>query len=137
MLYLWTLFVAIVQYLHSLISGLHYLHSKHVIHRDLKVNGNKNALPVFSPLLFRSSLLHTQLDNLLIDSRGVLKIADFGNCSHSVKLRSKRFCGMLAVFLKAFVIIIIIICVLLRMLLHIFHVCFGVGASIPVQRACS
>jgi serine/threonine protein kinase len=43
-------------YLFQLISGLHYCHCNHLIHRDIKPN------------------------NLLINKAGTIKIADFGQC---------------------------------------------------------
>lgn len=49
----------------SLISGLRYLHERHIAHRDLKP------------------------ENLLIDSRGVLKVSDFGVSRHFVEERKK------------------------------------------------
>eukprot|EP00668_Euglena_longa_P045787 GGOE01061467.1.p1 GENE.GGOE01061467.1~~GGOE01061467.1.p1 ORF type:complete len:383 (+),score=11.69 GGOE01061467.1:62-1150(+) len=58
-------------FIKSLVKGLQCLHRKHIIHRDLKP------------------------ENLLIDHRGVLKIADFGWSVHSPTTRRQTFCGTL------------------------------------------
>ncbi|CBZ52403.1 hypothetical protein NCLIV_021920 [Neospora caninum Liverpool] len=59
-------------YFSQLVNGLHYLHSKGVTHRDLK------------------------LENLLLDGQNVLKIADLGWCGSVLgKRKNFNFCGTL------------------------------------------
>ncbi|EPR61644.1 aurora kinase [Toxoplasma gondii GAB2-2007-GAL-DOM2] len=59
-------------YFSQLVNGLHYLHSKGVTHRDLK------------------------LENLLLDGKNVLKIADLGWCGSVLgKSKNFNFCGTL------------------------------------------
>ncbi|PFH34585.1 aurora kinase [Besnoitia besnoiti] len=59
-------------YFSQLVNGLHYLHGKGVMHRDLK------------------------LENLLLDSNNVLKIADLGWCGSVLgKTKNFNFCGTL------------------------------------------
>lgn len=55
----------------SLAKGLQCLHSKHIIHRDIKP------------------------ENLLVNHKGILKIADFGWSVHSPRNRRQTFCGTL------------------------------------------
>jgi len=59
------------KYIYQLASALEYCHSKHVIHRDIK------------------------LENLLVGLKGELKLADFGWAVHTPKMRRKTFCGTL------------------------------------------
>ena len=58
-------------YSSCVVLGLHYLHSKGIVYRDLK------------------------LDNLLLDEEGYLKIADFGLCKEEMWYgsRTSTFCG--------------------------------------------
>lgn len=59
-------------YFSQLVNGLHYLHSRGVMHRDLK------------------------LENLLLDGKNVLKIADLGWCGSVLgKGKNFNFCGTL------------------------------------------
>ncbi|PHJ25495.1 aurora kinase [Cystoisospora suis] len=59
-------------YFSQLVNGLHYLHSRGVMHRDLK------------------------LENLLLDGKNVLKIADLGWCGSVLgKAKNFNFCGTL------------------------------------------
>ncbi|OXB72390.1 UNVERIFIED_CONTAM: hypothetical protein H355_012862 [Colinus virginianus] len=59
-------------YFAQLVNGLHYMHTRCIMHRDLK------------------------LENLLLDKDGVLKIADLGWCTTILgKRRNFNFCGTL------------------------------------------
>jgi serine/threonine protein kinase len=59
------------KYVRQLAGALYYCHKKHVIHRDIKP------------------------ENLLIDSKGELKIADFGWSVHAPTARRQTLCGTL------------------------------------------
>jgi serine/threonine protein kinase len=59
------------KYIYQLTCALEYCHSKHVIHRDIK------------------------LENLLVGLKGELKLADFGWAVHTPKMRRQTFCGTL------------------------------------------
>lgn len=59
------------RYIAQMASALAYLHRKHVIHRDIKP------------------------ENILVDSRGYLKIADFGWSVHAPSARRNTLCGTL------------------------------------------
>jgi aurora kinase len=59
------------RYIASLARALQYCHQRHVIHRDIKP------------------------ENMLLDSRGEVKIADFGWSVHAPTTRRKTLCGTL------------------------------------------
>jgi len=59
------------KYIAQLASALHFLKTKHIIHRDMKP------------------------ENILVDHRGELKICDFGWSVHAPADRRKTFCGTL------------------------------------------
>lgn len=64
----------IARYTFQVLKGLHYLHSKHIIHSDLKVRP--------------PSLPHPQGANILTDRDGTVKLADFGASRNLSKLSS-------------------------------------------------
>eukprot|EP01017_Pseudomicrothorax_dubius_P046807 TRINITY_DN8300_c0_g1_i1.p1 TRINITY_DN8300_c0_g1~~TRINITY_DN8300_c0_g1_i1.p1 ORF type:complete len:257 (-),score=42.59 TRINITY_DN8300_c0_g1_i1:99-869(-) len=61
----------IKDYISQLAKGVLYLHKRHVIHRDLK------------------------LENILIDENGKLKITDFGWSVHTIEDKRSTICGTL------------------------------------------
>lgn len=71
----------------QIILALDYLHTRGIIYRDLKV-----GLLQISKFNF---WILFQLENLLLDSEGNIKIADFGLCKEDITFgaTTKTFCG--------------------------------------------
>jgi serine/threonine protein kinase len=63
---------------HEVLNGLVYLHSLGILHRDIK--GTKQSSNVFDPLGA----------NVLLTSKGEVKIGDFGSCGSLKALRVKK-----------------------------------------------
>lgn len=68
-----------VKWVFQIFSFLSYIHSRHIWHRDIK------------------------LENILLTAKNDLKLADFGCCVHSVGINRTTFCGTLICKLIRFI----------------------------------
>ncbi|CAA9999249.1 unnamed protein product [Nesidiocoris tenuis] len=81
----------------EIISALGYLHEQGIIYRDLKVCFEIDCSSRIAnrSLLFLTIFQLFQLENLLLDKDGHIKIADFGLCKEDINYgnTTKTFCG--------------------------------------------
>lgn len=68
----------------EILLALGYLHACNIVYRDLKVR----TINMFTRAYF-------QLENVLLDREGHIKIADFGLCKEEIRFgdTTKTFCG--------------------------------------------
>ncbi len=66
---------AVEMVLHPFLLALHYLHTRGIMHRDVKVRGVPCMMWVSNPL---KTCLIIQPENVLFTDHKVLKLADFG-----------------------------------------------------------
>jgi serine/threonine protein kinase len=68
-----------------------YLHSRKIIYRDVKVTPNETNRIVYKNVVFSSF----QLENILLDRFGHIKLVDFGLCKTNVPFGQTTitFCG--------------------------------------------
>ena len=71
----------------EMVCAIDYLHKKAIIYRDL--HKNKITINMIQKYFF------FQLENLLLDKDGHIKIADFGLCKEEIRYgnTTKTFCG--------------------------------------------